>query len=327
MMLRRRWLIAAVAIALSPAKLFAQQPSKVWRVGFLASAGPEGSASLVSEFRDSMAKLGYVEGRNLVIDYRWPKGSFEQDPGVAAALVAAKVDVIVTWPTPATVAAKRATATIPIVFVGLGDPVGTGLVTSLARPGGNLTGISNLARDLTAKQVQLLAQLIPGVKRVGVIGNPANPAVRLQLAEAERTTGQVGMQSHVVHARSAGEFEAAFKRLAADGVAAVLVSPDASVVEHRKKIAELALAYRLPTIFQREENVDAGGLMSYGTSLIDQIRQAALYVDRIFKGAKPADLPVEQSELIRLVLNVKTAKAIGLAIPQAILSRADRVIE
>jgi putative ABC transport system substrate-binding protein len=310
-----------------PSAGIGQQQTKVWRVGFLAAAGPEGSAGLVSAFRDSMRKLGYVEGQNLSIEYRWPKISFEHDPGVVTALVQSKVDVILTWPTPATVAAKRATATIPIVFVGVSDPVSTGLISSLARPGGNVTGISNLARDLSAKQVQLLRELLPGVERVGVIANRANPAVRLQLVEMEQAIRGVGLQSQVIDARSSEELEGAFKRLDMAGIKAILVCPDASVLEHRKRIADLALKFRLPTFFQREENVEAGGLVSYGTSLTEQLHQAARYVDRIFKGAKPADLPVQQPERIKLVINARTAKALGITLPKELLVRADEVIE
>jgi putative ABC transport system substrate-binding protein len=305
----------------------AQPNAKVWRVGFLAASGPTASANLVSVFRDSMRKLGYVEGRNLSIDHRWPKTTLDEDPGVVAALVQSNVDVILAWTTPATLAAKRHTSTIPIVFVGVSDPVGTGIVSNLARPSGNVTGISNLARDLAAKQVQLLRQLLPGTQRVGIVANPANPAVKLQLEETERAIRAVGLQSETAYARSSGEFESAFRRLAAARVAAVVVTPDSTVLEYRKKIADLALDARLPTFFQREENVEAGGLISYGTSLSDQVRQAARYIDRIFKGAKPADLPVEQPEIIRLVINAKTAKALGIQIPSELLVRADAVIQ
>ena len=326
-LLKRRQALAAALLLALPSWCFAQQGGKVWRVGFLAAAGPSGSGNLVAAFRESMRKLGYVEGKNLAIDHRWPKTTFEDEPGLVSALVQTKVDAIVAWPTPGAIAAKRATTTIPIVFVGVADPVGTGLVSSLARPGANVTGISNLALDLSGKQVQLLVQLVPGIKQVGIIVNPANPAVKLQLGATEQAVREVGLQSHVFHARTGGEFDNAFKRLVADRVTAVLIIPDSSALEHRKKIAELALNARLPTIFQREENVEAGGLISYGTSLTDQVRQAARYVDRIFKGAKPADLPVEQPERIRLVVNLKTAKALGIAIPSELLVRADQVIQ
>jgi len=325
---RRQLIIAASAFAaFGLSRSVPAQQGKVWRVGFLATEGPVGSGSLVNAFRDSMRKLGYVEGRNLSIEHRWPNNSFEEDPGVVAALVQSKVDVILAWPTPATLAAKRATATIPIVFVGVSDPVGTGIVSSLGRPGGNITGISNLALDLAGKQVQLLRELVPGIQRVGVISNPANPGTKLTLAETERALRQLGLHSQAVSARSRAEFETAFKRLAADGATAVLISPDSSVLEHRAKIAEFALAARLPTFFQREESVEAGGLISYGPSLTDQVRQAARYVDRIFKGAKPADLPVEQPDRIKLVVNVKTAKALGIQVPSELLVRADKVIQ
>jgi putative tryptophan/tyrosine transport system substrate-binding protein len=327
---RRHAIVAISCLAAAsglPSAAYAQQKAKVWRVGFLATAGPAASANLLSVFRDSMRKLGYIEGQNLSIDYRWPKTTFEEDPGVVTALVQSNVDVIFAWPTPAALAAKRATSTIPIVFVGLADPVGTGVVSSLAHPGGNVTGISNLARDLAAKQIQLLLQLFPSTQRVGIIANTANPAVKLQIEETERAIRAVGLQYRTAHARSSEDFENAFKRLAADRVRAVVVSPDSTVLEHRKAIAQLALSARLPTFFQREENVEAGGLISYGTSLSDQVRQAAHYIDRVFKGAKPADLPVEQPERIKLVINVKTARALGIQVPSELLLRADEVIQ
>jgi putative ABC transport system substrate-binding protein len=212
-------------------------------------------------------------------------------------------------------AAKAATATIPIVMVGVGDPVGTGLVRSLARPGGNITGFVNLASDLSAKQVQLLVEVIPEIRRVGIVRNPSNPAVTLALREVENAIRVLGLESHTVDARLPQEFEGAFARLSAEGVKGVIVAPDASVIEHRSMIAALAQKTRLPTMFQRRENVAAGGLMSYGPDLPDQLRQAAFYVDRILKGTKPTDLPVQQATKIELVINLKTAKALGLTLP------------
>jgi len=302
------------------------QPAKVWRVGFLAATGPGASSPLVAALRESMRKLGYVEGKNLKIEHRWPKGSLQGEPGVVKALVDSRPDAIVAWPTPAALALKRSTAEIPVVFVGVADPVGTGIVSSLARPGGNITGISNLALDLTAKQVQLLRELLPDAQKVGLVANPGNPAVELQIAETQRVMQLVGLKPIVLSASTEAEFESAFKQLAAEGAQAVLVSPDSTVLENAKKIAALALSARLPSFFQREENVAAGGLISYGTSLTDQVRQAAVYLDKIFKGAKPADLPVEQPERIKLVVNMKTAKALGLHIPPDLLARADAVI-
>jgi putative ABC transport system substrate-binding protein len=319
-------LTASLAAGLAGSAGALAQQGKVWHVGFLMAAGPEGSAGLLVAFRDSMRKLGYVEGKNLVIEHRWPKTTFAAEPDVAAGLVQSKVDAIVAWPTPGALAAKAATTTIPIVFFGVADPVGSGIVRSLARPGGNITGISNLALDLAAKQVQLLMQLLPGIKRVGIVVNTGNPGVNLQLGETQRAMQEMGLQSLVIHARASDEFESAFRRLSAERVTAVLIVPDSSTLEHRNAIAALALKARLPTVFQREENVEAGGLISYGTSLTEQVRQGARYVDRIFKGAKPADLPVEQPERIKLVINLKTAQALAIKVPSELLVRADAVV-
>jgi putative ABC transport system substrate-binding protein len=212
-------------------------------------------------------------------------------------------------------------------MVGVGDPVGTGLVLSLARPGGNITGFCNLAPDLSAKQVQLLVEMMPEIRRVGIVRNPSNPAVTVALREVENAIRVLGLESHTVDARLPQEFESAFARLGAEGVKGVIVVADASVIEHRRMIAALAQKTRLPTMFQRRENVAAGGLMSYGPDLPDQLRQAAFYVDRILKGTKPVDLPVQQATKIELVINLNTAKALGLTIPPTLLGLADEVIE
>ena len=324
---RRRAVIAAGAgIVVAALPVLAQQRGRTWRVGFLAAAGPEGSEGLVKAFRDHMRALGYIEGQNLAIELRWPKVSFDKEPEVADALVQGNVDVILAWPTPAALAAKRATSTIPVIFVGTSDPVGSGLINSLARPGGNLTGVANLGLDLAAKLVQLLVELLPATQRIGVIHNKSNPAVMAQFKETERAIRVLGLHAEVANALSAEEYENAFKALSRARVSAVLVIPDASALQNRKLIADLALAARLPTIFQREENVVAGGLISYGPNLHDQLRQAARFVDRIFKGAKPADLPTEQPERIEMVLNAKTAEALKITVPPAVKIRADKVI-
>ena len=295
------------------------------QIGFLAAAVP--TTAMLRAFRDALREHGYVEGQNLSITDHWPQGSSEQISDIAAELVRSNVDIIVAWTTPASLAAKAATATIPIVMVGVGDPVGTGLVRSLARPGGNITGFVNLAPDLSAKQVQLLVEVIPEMRRVGIVRNPSNAAWTLALREVENAIRVLGLESLTVDARLPQEFESAFARLSAEGVKGVIVVPDASVIEHRSMIAALAQKTRLPTMFQRRENVAAGGLMSYGPDLPDQLRQAAFYVDRILKGTKPTDLPVQQATKIELVINLKTAKALGLTIPATLLGLADEVIE
>jgi putative ABC transport system substrate-binding protein len=306
--------------------VFAQQPGKTWRVGFLANVGTGAADNVVAALSDHMRALGYVDGKNLSIELRLPKVSFEHDPPVAGALFQGKVDVIMAWTTPAALAAIRATSTIPIVFVGVSDPLGSGLVRSLARPGGNATGVSNIGLDLAAKQVELLVELLPGTKRIGIIANSSNPAVAAQLQEVTRAIRALGLQSEVANTRSREGFDHALRQFGKSKVNAVLIVPDSSVIEHRKQIAELALKLRLPTIFQREENVRAGGLISYGPNLTDQLRQGARLVDKILKGAKPADLPVEQPERVELVLNATTAKALRIAVPPTVQLRA-QVIE
>ena len=301
------------------------QRDKQIRMGFLAAAVP--TAAMLRAFRDALREHGYVEGQNLSIADRWPQGSSEQISDIAAEFVRSNVDIIVAWTTPASLAAKAATATIPIVMVGVGDPVGTGLVRSLARPGGNITGFVNLAPDLSTKQAQLLVEVVPRIRSVGIVCNPSNPALTVLLRDVEDAIRILGLEFHTVDARLPQEFESAFARLSAKGVQGVVVVPDGSVIEHRRMIAALAQKTRLPTMFQRRENVAAGGLMSYGPDLPDQLRQAAFYVDRILNGTRPADLPVQQATKIELVINLKTAKALGLTIPPTLLGLADEVIE
>ncbi len=304
----------------------AQQALKVWHVRFLGSGPP--TPAMLSTFRGALSERGYVEGQNLSIEVRWPPGPFEQNASVAAELVRANVDLIVAWASPAVIAARRATSTIPIVMVSVGDPLGLGFVASLARPGGNITGVSAITVDLSAKLVELLVELVPDMKRVGVVRNPHNPAVTVELRETEEAILRFrGLQLELVEAAAAGEFESAFARLSAQGVKGAVLLADPSLIEHRMRIAELAQKTRLATVFQRRENVEAGGLLSYGASLNDQLRQAAFYVDRILKGAKPADLPVQQPTKFELVINLKTAKALGLTISESFLLRADEVIE
>jgi putative tryptophan/tyrosine transport system substrate-binding protein len=328
--MRRREFIALLGggAAAWPLGVRAQQPAptvRQARVGILAASPP--TPAMLKAFREGMHERGYIEGQNLSIDIRWPQGTFEQNPAVADELASANVEVIVAWATPAVIAARHATSAIPIVMVSVGDPVGAGFITSLARPGGNITGFSNITVDLSAKLVALLVELVPGIKRVGVVGNAYNPNVAEQLRETEDAVRKLGLQSQVVEARTSEEYQRAFARLSAGSVNGVVLLADPSVVEQAHKIADLAWAARLPTVFQRRENVEAGGLMSYGGNITYQFRQAAIYVDRLLKGAKPRDLPVEQATRIELVINLKTAKALGLDIPSTLLARADEVIE
>jgi putative tryptophan/tyrosine transport system substrate-binding protein len=324
-MKRRQFLATAgagaIALAVSPS---ASAQGRQVRIGLLTPVSPP--PAYLAAFRDGLRERGYVEGQSLSIDVRWPSGPFEQNPGVAAQLVHA-VDIIVAWSTPALMAARGATSTIPIVAVSISDPVGTGFVASLARPGGNVTGLTAINPDLSAKVVELLREIVPGMKHVGVVFNPANPGSAVQMRGAEEAARALGLQFEVVAARTPEEFARAFAQLSAHGAQGVLLLADPSLIEHRARIAELARNTRLPTAFQRRESVEAGGLLAYGANNNDQFRQAAFYVDRILKGAKPGDLPVQQPVKFELVVNLKTAKAIGLDVPPTLLTRADEVIE
>jgi putative ABC transport system substrate-binding protein len=246
---------------------------------------------------------------------------------LATDLVRSKVDLLVAWTTPATLAAKRATSTIPIVMVSIGDPVGSGLVASLSRPGGNVTGVSNVARDLTGKLLQLLTEVRPDARRIAALRNPTNPGAATAWPEIQAAAKSFGIQPLLVDAREPRDLEPAFAAMARDRAAGIVIVPDPLFLKERRRIADLAEQTRLATIFQRSENVEAGGLMSYGPKLTEQVRQVANYIDRILKGAKPATLPVEQPTQFELVINLKSAKALGLAIPPSLLVRADHVIQ
>src|SRR3974390_1679913 len=312
------------AAAAWPLAVVAQQP-KVWRIGVLAPVPL--TPVMLSAFRDGLRGRGYVEGQNLSIDVRWPQGSFDQDPSVVTELVNSNVDVIVVWGTPTMIAVRRATSTIPIVMTGLGDPIGAGFIASRARPGGNITGLTNIAVDLSAKLMELFVELVPGMKRVGVVRNPNNPGMTAMLRETEDAVHKLNIQVEVVDAQTSDEFERAFAQLRAKSVDGVVLLADPTVIEHSRRIAELAQSARLPTAFQRRENVDAGGLFSYGPDINNQFRQAAFYVDRILKGENPAELPVQLPTKVELVINLKKEQALGLTVPRIIQMTADEVIE
>src|SRR4051812_18716919 len=263
---------------------------------------------MISAFRNGMRERGYIEGQNVTFDVRWPKGTFTDDPNVVSDLVDGKCDVIVAWATPTVSAVLRLTSTIPIVMVSVGDPVRAGFVESLARPGGNITGVSNVTNDLSAKVVELFLEFVPGMKRVGVVSNSYNANVAVQLRETESALRKFNADVQIVEARAGEEYERAFAALAEKRVDGVILLSDPSVVEHGERIAKLAIDRRLPTAFQRRESVLAGGLFSYGGSIPNQYRYAAAYVDRILKGAKPGELPVEQPTKFELVVNLRTAK-------------------
>jgi ABC-type uncharacterized transport system substrate-binding protein len=300
----------------------AQQAKKAQRIGFLGS----GTLGQFVAFRQGLRDLGYVEGKNIVIEYPKPEGNFTRAPARAAELLRLKVDVIVTSGATDTRAAKEATTTIPIVFLQDPDPVGNGFVTSLARPGGNITGLSSLGADLSGKRLELLKEVLPKVSRVAVLGNSANAGNGIQLRETERAAGAFGMQLQYLDILSAKDIETAFREASKERVDAVFVLGFPFPLSERIRLAQEAVKVRLPATYPQSNYVEAGGLMSYGTSFADMERRAATYVDKILKGAKPADLPVEQPKKFEFIINLKAAKQIGLTIPPNVLVRADRVI-
>ncbi len=326
-MIDRRRFIATLAggVLAAPAAPFAQAPARVTRLGFLGSSAPP--PELLAAVRAHLREHGYVEGSNLALEVRWADGSFDALPALAAELAGSRVDLIIAWATPAAVAAKRATSSIPIVFFAVSDPVGSGLIATLARPGGNVTGVTNIARDLTARQVQILAQMAPGMRRVAIMGNPTNPATDAQRAEGEAAARALGVTPHFVPVREPERIASALADAAGLGADGLVVIPDPAFLTRRKEIADIALARRLPSIYARREAVTAGGLAAYGASLSHQIGRAMAYADRILKGARPADMPVERPTELELVLNLRTAKALGLTLPQSLLLQADEVIQ
>ncbi len=305
----------------------AQQPKHVHRIGVLSGLGttPE-RGPYVEAFLEGMRALGYVEGQNLVLEYRAAAGHYERFPDLAAELVRLKVDVLMMGSTPAALAAKHATTTIPIVMVAMSDPVGSGLVASLARPGGNITGSSGLQPEVVGKQLEFLKAVLPTVSRVAVLWNPANPVAALMVREADVAAQALGVQLHLLEARGPDAFDSAFAAMTSAHAGALLILADPMFLQHRRRLAELAATSRLPTMHNVRAFVEAGGLLCYGVSQPDQWRRAATYVDKILKGAKPADLPVEQPTKFELIINLKTAEALGLTIPPTLLFQADEVI-
>ena len=323
-------LMLALALVVASLATEAQQPKNVHRIGTLSALGTTpGRNPFVEAFLEGRRALGYVEGQHFVLEYRGAEGQFEGFPDLAAELVRLKVEVIVAQGTPAALAAKHATTTIPIVMVGVGDPVGSGLVASLARPGGIITGLSNLSPELVRKQLEFLKDVRPTVSRVAVLWNPANPASHLMVRAADVAAQALGVQLHLVEARGRGPdaFDSAFAAMTNAHADALLVLADTIFFEHRRRLAELAAMSHLPTMYQGREHVEAGGLISYAASVPDVWRHGATYVDKILKGAKPADLPVEQPTRFELVINLKTAQALGITIPPSLLVLADEVIK
>jgi putative ABC transport system substrate-binding protein len=325
---RRAFLrIVPCALLASPLAVKAQQTGKVYRIGFLGNSTAALEANLVGPFREGLRELGYVEGRNVQIEYRWGEGKYERFPELVAELVALKVDVLVTAGTPAALAVKRATTTIPLVMVAVGDPVGTGLVASLARPGGSMTGLTSIAPDLEGKRLELLREAVPKLSRVSVIWNPANPFHVTAEKEARSAAQVLQMKVHSVGVRTAQELDPAFVAIVKERPGAFIVLADRIFLHNRGRIVDFAARNRLPAVYAYRELVEAGGLMSFGPNYADMHRRAATFADKILKGAKPADLPVEQPTKFELLINLKTARALGLTIPPSLLARADQVIQ
>ena len=303
----------------------AQQPAKVYRIGYLSSTSSESQKSRRAAFQQGLRDLGYVEGKNTIIEYRYAEQKYERLPELMGELVRLNVDVLVAAGAPAAHAAKSATKTIPIVMQS-GDPVGTGLVASLARPGGNITGLSDFTVDVVTKRLELLKDVVPCVSRVAILWNPTNPTNPLTLEEAQIVAPALGVTLLPLEVKEADDIDRAFTVIRKERPGALIVFGGVLTTQTRR-IVELAVKSRLPAIHSVSEAVDVGGLMSYGTNFEDLFRRVATYVDKILKGAKPADLPVEQPTKFELIVNLKTAKQIGVTISQSVLARADRVIK
>lgn len=329
MKLRSIGLIVTLALGILAAPLTAQvrQPAKVYRIGVLSGSGRTSAPHVRQAFYQRLRDLGYVEGQNIIIEWRWAEGKLDRLPDLAAELVQLNVDLIVATAPAPVLAAKNATRTIPIVMVFTPDPVQLGLVASLARPGGNITGLSSMSIDLSAKQLELLKEAVPKILRVAVLMNPANPWHALGLKEVGVRAQALALDLEILEVRRPEEFEDAFSAITRKRGGAVLVLADPMFFTHRTRLAELAAKHRLPAVYGLREHVEAGGLMSYWPNTVDSIRQATTYVDRILKGAKPGELPIEQPTRFELVINLKTAKALGLTIPPSVLVRADQVIQ
>lgn len=323
--------VLAVALALglvaAPLAAEAQPAGKVYRVGFLGNSSAALEANLVGPFREGLRDLGYVEGKNVQIEYRWAEGKYERFPALIGELAALKIDVLVTAGTPAALAVKKAAAPFPLVMVAVGDPVATGLVADLGRPGGNMTGLSSIAPDLEGKRLELLREVTGRLSHVAVLWNPANSFHVGSLKETRAAAQTLGIKVLALAIRTSEQFVDAFAALERERPTGLVVLADRLFLHHRARVADFTLHHRLPGVYTHREMVDAGGLMSFGPNYADMHRRAATYVDRILKGARPADLPVEQPSTFELIVNLKTARALGLTIPPAVLVRAAQVIE
>ena len=326
--MKRRQFITLLggATAIWPLAAYAQQAAKVPRIGFLFY-GSSGPSPELDAFRQGLRELGYIEGQNITVEYRFASGQVERLPDLAAELVRLKPDVIVTPGTPASVAAKQATSTIPIVFAGVADAVGAGLVANLARPGGNITGLTSISAELGGKRLELLKKLVHNVSRVAVLYNPADRSNVLVLKELQEAAPALTLTLQPFEVREPGEFEGAFAAMTRERADAMFGAAGILTFQHRQTVVDLAAKSRIPTLWGHRQFVEAGGLMSYAVNFYDQIRRTAAYVDQILKGAKPGDLPVQQPTKFELILNLRTAKALGLTIPPSVIAIADEVTE
>jgi putative tryptophan/tyrosine transport system substrate-binding protein len=326
--MERRTFLALLpgSLLAAPLAAEAQQAGKIHRIGFL-HFGSSGPSVEVDAFRQGLRELGYIEGQNIAIEYRFASGHVERLPGLAAELVRLKVDVIVAPSTPTALAAKQATSRIPIVFAVVADAVGAGLIVNFARPGGNITGLTSSSAELGGKRLELLKQMVPRASRVAVLYNPADRSNVLVLKQLKEAAPTLRLTVQPLEARELREFEGAFLAMTRARAHAMFGTPGALTFEHRKVLVDLAAKHRIPAMWGHRQFVEAGGLMSYAVNFYDQVRRAAIYVDKILKGAKVGDLPVEQPTKFEQVINITATKAIGLGMPQSLLARADQVIE
>ena len=327
MIVRREFITLLAGAAAWPVAARAQQVGKLPTIGFLGSSTLAAMSEWIAAFTQRLREFGWIEGRTVSVEYRWAEGRAERAAEIAAEFVRLKVDIIVTYATPPTLAAKQATSAIPIVFAAAGDPLGAGLVASLARPGGNVTGLSLQSTDLVGKRLELLHEVVPGLRRLAVVANAANPFAVLEMAEVQATAHMLGLEVDSLEIRGSQDVATAFEALKGGAHEALYVVTDPLVITNRARIGTFAMGRRLPIIYSSREYVEAGGLISYGPNFLDLFRRAADYVDKILRGAKPGDLPVEQPTKFDLVINLVTAKALGLTVPPTLLARADEVIE
>ena len=325
-MLGRVVVCLLLAVLLHTGSIGAQQPKTVPRIGYVGAGSPATAGHHAQAFAQGLRELGYVEGQNIAIEHRWAEGKLDSLPGFVADLIRLKVDVIISSATPAIRIAKEQTSSVPIVMAGVTDPVGNGFVHSLARPGGNITGLTHVAPDLTGKRLELLKEVVPRLGRVAVLWNPKQPGQAVAYKESQIAAQTLKLTLSSLEARNREEIERVLSGMGKDGAEAIFELPDPVIFLHRELITQFAARHRLPAMYSFREYVEAGGLMSYGTSFPGLFHRAATYVDKILKGAKPADLPVEQPTKFELIVNLKAAKQIGLTIPPNVLARADKVI-